>query len=188
MRDVCTLHGGTPNVSAWHLSIGRQQTNSIEDMVMLQHCKHCSHKRIELVHLDWFEWLVWLDADLPLGFRVHVGSKLLNQFWGHDQILAECGVSRWRFDYKISVGGIPNSKEVCIFEVYINYRLALPLLYWLSMQPETSIVAKYKQKYTFKVWKYDVQKYKLRKVYSQSTKVYFWSTEPPISIYCAKTL
>ena len=37
-----------------------------------------------------------------------------------------CGI--WGFgDFKISVGDIPNSKEVCIFEVDINYHFFFAL-------------------------------------------------------------
>ena len=95
---------------------------------------------------------------------------------------------------KISVGGIPNSKEVCMFKVDINYHLVFALaVLILNVKPEASIVAKYKsivskykrivykvQKYTFKVQKYTfkVQNHtwevqKCTTVYFRSTKVYF---------------
>ena len=49
------------------------------------------------------------------------------------------------FSWKqISVGGIPNSKEVCIIKWTLITTFSLPLLYWFSMQPDASIVVKYK--------------------------------------------
>ena len=46
--------------------------------------------------------------------------------------------------WKINVGGIPNSKEDCIIKWTLITTFFLPLLYWFSLQPEASIVAKYK--------------------------------------------
>ena len=82
----------------------------------------------------------------------------------------------------MSVGGIPNSKEVWICKVDINYRFFFVQALWQSTK-YTCKVQKYTfnvQKRTFKVQKYtfNVHLYFQRtKIYLQSTKVYFRSTK-----------
>ena len=91
-----------------------------------------------------------------------------------------------------SVGGIPNSKKFCIIKWILITTFSSPLLQWFSMQPEASIVAKYKRilskyksicsnyKSTLSKYKSPLSKYKSillsTKVYFQSTQVYVPST------------
>ena len=86
-----------------------------------------------------------------------IGSNQIGRF---GRYVSCCGGRGCHFLEKISVGGIPNSKEVCVYKMDINYHLFFALAVWIfnaTWSKHCGKVRKYTckvQKYTFKVQKY----------------------------------
>ena len=77
---------------------------------------------------------------------------------------------------EISVGGIPNSKEVCICKVDINYHLFFAQALWQSTKVYLQSTEVYVQRPKVHFQSTNVN-FQSRKAYFQFTKAYFQSTK-----------
>ena len=99
--------------------------------------------------------------------KTHTNKKGGSESWGGSCSFVDCPFFLAK---KISVGGIPNSKEVCICKVY-------KLITTFSLLKHCGKVPKYICKVQQVYFQRPKVHFESRKVYVQSTKVYFQSTK-----------